>query len=112
MAALVSLAPGCGNRLWITEVNWPLEGHGPYAPTSGHECVDEATAARYLEEYHRIAYASGLVERVYWWQLIAPGYGLVADEGGRLRPRPAFHALRRLLAGGLTDTGTDARHAT
>lgn len=85
-------------RLWITEVNWPLTGAGESAPTSGNECVSEGEYAQYLSDYLRIAHATGLVERVYWWQLVAAGYGLVDPRGGTLRRRPGFVALQKLLA--------------
>ena len=45
----------------------------------------------------RIARESGFVERVYWWQLINPGYGLVDHRGGMLRKMPSYHAFRALL---------------
>lgn len=100
VAAMVACAPRHGKRLWITEVNWPLRGYPGWAPTSDHECVDEADAGRYLSAYLQTAWQSRLVERVYPWQLIARGYGLVDDSGPSLRRRPAFHALRSLLATG------------
>jgi hypothetical protein len=96
LAALAGCAPR-RPRLWITEVNWPLTGTGDHCPTSAAECVDEEMAARHLVDYFRIARASRLVDRCYWWQLIHPGYGLVDDRGG-IRRRPAFTALRELLA--------------
>jgi hypothetical protein len=64
--------------------------------------VDEQTAADYLARYYLLLLGSGLVQRVYWWQLVARGYGLTVAEGGALRRRPAFHALatlQRELAG-------------
>ena len=90
-------------RLWITEFNWPLLDTRPYTPNSGHpdRTVDEATQARYLKEYYEIAYATGWVEKVYWWQLINPGYGLVDHRGGQLRKHPSYFALKDLVHGGL-----------
>jgi len=90
-------------RLWITEVNWPLLNTEPYMPNSGHpsRTVDEPTQAEYLKQYYQIAHATGWVERVYWWQLINPGYGLVDHRGGRLRKHPAYRAFKELLDGGL-----------
>ena len=85
--------------LWLTELNWPLLGCDYWTPTSDDECVDEATAAEYLTRSYRRAWATGLVDRVYWWQLAAPGYGLVDSREG-LRPRPAFSALQHLLRPG------------
>jgi hypothetical protein len=42
---------------------------------------------------------TGLVERVFWWRLIARGYGLISPKSdGSLRRRPAWEALRTLIA--------------
>lgn len=89
-------------RLWITETNWPLLNTRPYTPNSGHpsRTVDEDTQAEYLKQYFRIAYDTGWVERVYWWQLINPGYGLVDHRGGQLRKHPSYFALKELIDGG------------
>jgi len=96
-----------GNRnaqaLWITETNWPLLNTKPYTPNSGHprSTVDEPTQARYLKQYYQIAYQTGWVDRVYWWQLINPGYGLVDHRGGQLRKHPSYYALKDILGGEL-----------
>ena len=38
-----------------------------------------------------------MVERAFWWRLIARGYGLVwASNDGSLHRRPSWHALRTL----------------
>lgn len=101
----------CGNRnarrLWITETNWPLLDTKPYTPNSGHpsRTVDEQTQANYLEQYYRIAYRTGWVERVYWWQLVNPGYGLVDHRSGNLRKHPSYFALKKLISGGLAEQG-------
>ncbi|TVR46464.1 MAG: hypothetical protein EA402_02605 [Planctomycetota bacterium] len=97
LAAMVAAAPRQGKRLWITEVNWPLRGQAGWAPTSEVECVDESAAADYLRRYCLTAFASGLVERVYPWQLIARGYGLVDDCGSEPHYRPAFTVLQQLV---------------
>lgn len=91
-------------RLWITEFNWPLLDTKPYTPNSGHptRTVDEVTQAQYLQQYYKIAYNTGWVERVYWWQLINPGYGLVDFRSGKLRKHPSYFALKELVAGGLS----------
>ncbi|MBA3685911.1 MAG: hypothetical protein H0W72_11820 [Planctomycetes bacterium] len=86
-------------RLWLTEANWPLAGTGVSAPTSAKECVSEEAYADYLRAYYQQAYATGLVERVYWWQLIAAGYGLVDPRGGGLRKRPGYEVMRKLISG-------------
>ncbi len=101
--AMVSLGTRNARRLWITETNWPLLHTQPYTPNSGHprSTVDEATQARYLKQYYQIAHQSGWVEKVYWWQLINPGYGLVDHRGGALRKHPAYHALKEIMHGDL-----------
>jgi hypothetical protein len=90
-------------RLWITKVNWPLLDTRPYTPNSGppSRTVDEATQARYLTDYYRIAWQCGWVEKVYWRELINPGYGLVDHRGGSLRKMPSYYAFKALLDGGL-----------
>jgi hypothetical protein len=103
--AVMATSPRCRRHghtpLWITEVNWPLENSGEYGPTSAEEEVSETDAADYLVDYFRIAAASGLVERVYWWQLVQRGYGLVDDRTGDLRKRPTYERLKKLIGGAL-----------
>jgi tRNA A-37 threonylcarbamoyl transferase component Bud32 len=94
-------------RCWITEVNWPL-WEGPHSPAGKAVSVDEETQADYLVRYYLLVLGTGLIERVYWWQMLARGYGLmVAEPDGSLRARPSYHAMRALAAhiGGATFTG-------
>ncbi|HEX9801256.1 MAG TPA: lipopolysaccharide kinase InaA family protein [Thermoanaerobaculia bacterium] len=86
-----------GRRQWITEVNWPL-AEGPHSPAGRRVAVDEETQADYLARFYLLALASGYVERIFWWQLVARGYGLI-DPGaaGELRRRPAYAALATLV---------------
>jgi tRNA A-37 threonylcarbamoyl transferase component Bud32 len=88
---------GGGGRCWITEMNWPL-WEGPHSPAGRAVAVDEETQADYLARYYLLTLASGLVERVFWWQLVARGYGLV-DPADATRPRcrASFLALSTLL---------------
>lgn len=97
LAAIAGTARACAGRSWITEFNWPL-WEGPHSPAGRSVSVDERTQADYLVRYLLLTVSTGLVERVFWWQPIARGYGLIAPspEGG-LRRRPAFHALAVLL---------------
>ncbi|MEM9554823.1 MAG: lipopolysaccharide kinase InaA family protein [Acidobacteriota bacterium] len=86
-----------GGGSWITEVNWPL-WEGPHSPAGKDVSVDEEQQADYLVRYFVLALTSGMAERVYWWQLVARGYGLIAprDAAGDahgLRRRPAFQAM-------------------
>ncbi|MGE5232907.1 MAG: lipopolysaccharide kinase InaA family protein [Acidobacteriota bacterium] len=89
------------SRVWVSEVNWPL-WEGPHSPAGRTVAVDEETQASHLVRYYLLAFATGLVERIYWWQLVAKGYGLIDPTDSGLRRRPAFAALatlERQLAG-------------
>lgn len=111
--AVASIGNRNDRRLWITEFNWPLLDTRPYTPNSGHpsRTVDEETQAAYLADYYRIAWQCGWVEKVYWWELINPGYGLVDHRDGVLRKMPSYHAFKALLDGGLYEPpSVDARH--
>lgn len=85
------------NSIYITEANWPLSGTAPYAPTSEKECVSEALYAQYMKEYFKIALQTQKIEKIYWHQLIAAGYGLVDNRDGEIRKTEAFYDLQRLI---------------
>ena len=90
------LAPGETPPLWITEVNWPLEDTGRYAPSLDDCRVGEPEQLRFLVRYFLLALASGSVAACFWHQLVAPGYGLLDNRGGAVRRRPAFHGFATL----------------
>jgi hypothetical protein len=101
LALLKAVVDGCSARdkkLWITEVNWPLKGTGKYSPASGRPNVSEDDQANYLVRYYILCLASGLVERIYWWQLVAPGYGLIDSREREWRRRPSFYAYKNMAA--------------
>lgn len=87
---------------YITEVNWPLTGTGEYSPLAGayqlpnqkenslH--VSEASSAAYMVRYALIALCSGSTERLWWWRLAHPGFGLIDNRDG-WRERPGWMAL-------------------
>jgi len=83
--------------IYITEVNWPLSGTAPYAPTSEKECVDIDTYIKYMKEYHQIAKKTSKINRIYWHQLIAPGYGLVDNRDGNIIKTKAFYAYKEMI---------------
>ena len=85
------------NSIYITEANWPLSGTAPYAPTSEKECVSEEKYNKYMLEYFDIARKSQKIEKVYWHQLIAGGYGLVDNRNGTIRKREAFYGFKKKL---------------
>ncbi len=101
--AMTKLSNRCADELWITETNWPLLNTKPYTPNSGNptRTVDEETQAKYLKWYYQIAWQTGWVERVYWWQLINPGYGLVDHRSGSLRKMPSYWAFKEIVDGDL-----------
>jgi hypothetical protein len=101
IALLKAVVDGsCGRKrdLWITEVNWPLKGAGKYSPASGKPNVSEEEQANYLVRYFILCLTSGLVERIYWWQLVAPGYGLIDSRKKEWRKRPSFYALKTMVS--------------
>jgi hypothetical protein len=85
------------DEIYITEVNWPLSNTAPYAPTSEKECVDEDTYAKYMVQYFDIAIKTGKIKKVFWHQLIAPGYGLVDNRDGKIRKTKAFYEFKKLI---------------
>ena len=97
LQAIAETSAGVAPRSWITEVNWPL-WEGPHSPAGKSVSVSEEVQADYLARFYLLALTTGLVERVYWWQVVARGYGLIApgDDGAPLRRRPSFAALATL----------------
>jgi Lipopolysaccharide kinase (Kdo/WaaP) family len=97
------------DRPILSEVNWPLQGTGPWSPVnSPYETKDPRTRdpsvseeeyAAYMARYLLLTLASGHASRVYWWRLAARGFGLIDDtDPSAWRPRPAFDILQTLLA--------------
>ena len=98
LGAIESLSKKVKHRgMYITEVNWPLSGTAPYAPTSEKECVSIHHYCEYMRQYFQIAKDSGLVSRVYWHQLVAPGYGLIDDRSGVFKKTPGFYAFKEMV---------------
>jgi len=96
--SLVKMSPKMkSDEVYITEVNWPLSGTAPYAPTSEHECVSEELYSEYMVDYLKIVKNTNKVKKVFWHQLIAPGYGLVDNRDGKLRKTKAFYEFKKLL---------------
>lgn len=102
LRAIAETSRNSGDGCWITEFNWPL-WEGPHSPAGRDVSVDEETQADYLVRYLLLVLGTGLIERAYWWRLVARGYGLIELDGqGSLRRRPSFQALAtlaRLLEG-------------
>jgi len=97
-AVVDACRPGPRADLWITEVNWPLAGTGPWSPAAGRPNVSEEEQADFLVRYYVLVLASGMADKVFWWQLVAPGYGLVDSRETPWRRRPSFAAFRTLVS--------------
>ncbi|HBJ89294.1 MAG TPA: hypothetical protein DDZ21_04930 [Gammaproteobacteria bacterium] len=110
-AAIASYLKVPDDKVVVSEVNWPISGASIYSPvTSPFEYrlakpgevpdsgVEEFSYSDYMLRYIVLALCSGLVDRVFWWRLVARGYGLVdKNDDGELRERPAFLALQHFL---------------
>ena len=110
--AIAAVHPRVNDKLIISEVNWPLLDTGVYSPVGspylfpGQQVrgpsVDEGTYARYMIRYFLQTICSGMVDRVYWWNLAAHGFGLIDDKNpSDWRPRAGYSALKTWL--GLMD---------
>lgn len=106
--AIARCSPQCDDSLVVSEVNWPLKGTGVYSPVnSPYESpgprfndpgVSEDEYADYMLRYIVMAVCSGIVDRVFWWRLVARGYGLVDDtDSAHWRKRPAYLAMKYFL---------------
>ena len=62
------------------------------------------TTRRIFAALPKIAQATRLVQRVYVWQLLAEGYGLVDPKDNR--PRPAYMSLKQALKQAIAANGT------
>lgn len=97
LKAIAETARNSTGRCWITEVNWPLK-EGPHSPAGRDVSVDEEKQADYLARYYLLALGTGKVERIFWWQVMARGYGLVdPTDPSNPRRRPSFFALKTLI---------------
>jgi len=94
---IVKNSSQCNNEIYITESNWPLSNTAPYAPTSEKECVSEELYCQYMLEYYGIAKQTSKIEKIFWHQLIAPGYGLVDNRDNKIRKTKAFYAFKELI---------------
>jgi hypothetical protein len=107
--AIAEWSPVCEGRAIVSEVNWPLKGGGVYSPVGApyespgrrfnDPSVTEEEYSDYMVRYLMIAICSGMIDRVYWWSLIARGFGLVDNaDSHSWRKRPAFDAIKWFLA--------------
>jgi len=97
LKALIAASPHPEVPVYLTEFNWPLKGSGRHCPAGAAVATDEERQAAYLVAYYLTVLAAGGVEKAFWWQLVARGYGL-RDEDEAWAPRASYAALRNLVA--------------
>ncbi len=85
------------NKIYITETNYPLKNTKPYTPTSDKETINEKLYTKYMLEYFNIAKKTGKINKVFWHQLIAPGYGLVDNRNSKIKKTQAFYTFKSLI---------------
>jgi len=95
--SIVHFSKKSRDRVYITETNWPIKNTAPYTPTSQKEAVSNEDYSRYMVRYLLIAIATQKVERVYWHQLMAHGYGLIDKNSVPYPQYLAFKTIHNLL---------------
>ena len=85
---------GAPARIWVTEIGWPTH--------TGPRGVDERTQARYIVRTMALLAATGVVEKVHWYDLKNDGltrsynehnFGIVWHQQFNCAPKPAALAL-------------------
>ncbi|OPX26268.1 MAG: hypothetical protein B1H07_04755 [Campylobacteraceae bacterium 4484_166] len=97
LESIVQTSPKCHDEIYITETNWPISGRAPYAPTSEKESVSLQQYDKYMKQYFKISENSKLISKVFWHQLIAPGYGLVDDRDGQIIKQDPFYSFKDMI---------------
>lgn len=102
--AMARASKKTSNEMYITEVNWPLNGMKNWAPAENF-LIDESLQSSYLVRYYLLMLATGKVRKCFWHQLVAPGYGLVNNLDEKIKKRDAYYCFQNLVAmlsGGIT----------
>ncbi len=108
LKAISRISDRTDERVVVSEVNWPILGTGVWSPVNSpyespgvrhnDPSVSEDDYAAYMIRYLLISLCSGMVEQVFWWRLIARGFGLVDDsDPSGWRKRPAFLMLKQFI---------------
>jgi GH35 family endo-1,4-beta-xylanase len=95
---ILDLYAGLGLPLHITEFT-PASGGQPILGSHLEGAWDEERQADYAVKFYTACFAHPAVEAITWWDLSdqgawQPGGGLLRAD---LSPKPAYHALRKLL---------------
>jgi len=104
LKSVASLSDRCDERVIVSELIWPLAGSGVWSPVSASYLspgakgsnvhVTEEEYGVFMIRYLVLTLCSGFVDQVYWWRLVAHGFGLIDEraEGG-WRERIGFRML-------------------
>ena len=98
----------CDGRVLVSEVNWPLVNTGSWSPVAASYLpkgakgsrvhVSEEQYGHYMIRYLALVLCSGFVEQVYWWRLVAHGFGLIDErDSSGWRERVGFRMLKAFL---------------
>jgi hypothetical protein len=104
LKAIARTSNRCGEKVIVSEVNWPLEGTGVWSPVSASYMPADARGSKvhvseekygcYVLRYLVLTICSGFVDQVYWWRLVAHGFGLIDERAnGGWRERIGFKML-------------------
>lgn len=108
LRAIAGQSNRCHDRVVISEVNWPIVGTGVWSPVAASYLTPGAKTSKvsvseeqygcFMIRYLVLTLCSGFVDQVYWWRLVAHGFGLIDErtEGG-WRERIAFQMLKVFL---------------
>ena len=91
LKAIACQSGRCEDRVIVSEVNWPVEGTSVWSPVSASYLtpgskvskvhVTEEQYGCYMLRYLVLTLCSGFVDQVYWWRLVAHGFGLIDERG-------------------------------
>ena len=104
LKAIARKSNRCDERVIVSEVNWPLVDSGVWSPVSASYMapgtkgskvhVTEEEYGNFMIRYLVLALCSGFVDQVYWWRLVAHGFGLIDERAdGGWRERIGFKML-------------------
>jgi hypothetical protein len=108
LRAIARVSDKTEERVVVSEVNWPILGTGVWSPVNSpyespgvrynDPSVSEDDYAAYMMRYIFTCICSGMVDQIFWWRLVARGFGLVDDtETSMWRKRPAFLMFKQFI---------------
>ena len=108
LKAIAVQSGNCGDRVIVSEANWPLVDTGVWSPVAASYMPPGAKGSKvhvteqqygwYMIRYLALTLCSGMVDRIYWWRLVAHGFGLIDERAvGGWRKRVGFQMLKTFL---------------